>query len=230
MSQPDPIAPKSQSPSFPGLDAFFPQRAPRAVNLSLAGHLLLLAWLLHSPNPIYIKPSSVMHGDGGKAMTEIYWPNPSAATQDELVATRPRLTLPKVSDQQKRREEEHAKLAEEALEARRARQEPMAGTAFGSLSYGETTGQEVRPALRVFGSEPHVDRDELNGAVGNVIIELTIDEQGNIVSRTVLQSMGPMIDNRVLAALNNWRFKPATRDGVPIPSKQDVYYHFPPLR
>jgi hypothetical protein len=26
--------------------------------------------------------------------------------------------------------------------------------------------------------------------------------------------------------LENWRFRPATRDGVAIPSKQDVYFHF----
>jgi len=40
--------------------------------------------------------------------------------------------------------------------------------------------------------------------------------------------MGPAIDGKVLAALESWRFHPATRDGVPIPSKQDVVYHFKP--
>jgi hypothetical protein len=44
----------------------------------------------------------------------------------------------------------------------------------------------------------------------------------------VVQSLGPAIDAKVLAALENWRFRPATRDGVPIPSKQDVVYHFKP--
>jgi hypothetical protein len=44
----------------------------------------------------------------------------------------------------------------------------------------------------------------------------------------VLQSLGAAIDNKVLAALENWHFRPATRNGVAIPSKQDVYYHFKP--
>jgi len=44
----------------------------------------------------------------------------------------------------------------------------------------------------------------------------------------VVQSLGPAIDGKVLAALENWHFHPATRDGVPIASKQDVVYHFKP--
>jgi hypothetical protein len=40
--------------------------------------------------------------------------------------------------------------------------------------------------------------------------------------------MDPAIDEKVLAALESWHFHPATRDGIPIPSKQDVHYHFKP--
>ena len=77
--------------------------------------------------------------------------------------------------------------------------------------------------------EPLVSPDDLRGgSEGNVVIEITIDEAGNIVNKTVVQSLGPAIDAKVLAALENWHFHPATRDGVPIPSKQDVVYHFKP--
>jgi hypothetical protein len=47
------------------------------------------------------------------------------------------------------------------------------------------------------------------------------------VQKIVIQSLGPAVDQKVLAALENWRFTPASKNGVPIPSKQDVYYHFP---
>jgi len=88
---------------------------------------------------------------------------------------------------------------------------------------------EIRPALPVTTSEPLVSPEELHGLTeGNVVVEITIDENGNIVSRTIVQSLGPAIDEKVLAALDNWHFRPATRDGVPIPSKQDVVYHFKP--
>jgi TonB family protein len=106
---------------------------------------------------------------------------------------------------------------------------PFAGSPYGSLSEGPSAGEEIRPALPAVTSEPHVDPDELRGvAEGNVVVEIVIDERGAIVRKSVVQSMGPAIDAKVLAALENWRFRPATRDGVPIPSKQDVVYHFKP--
>jgi hypothetical protein len=47
-----------------------------------------------------------------------------------------------------------------------------------------------------------------------------------IVNKTVLQSLGPKLDEKVLVALDNWHFHPATRNGAPIPSKQDAIFHF----
>jgi periplasmic protein TonB len=106
---------------------------------------------------------------------------------------------------------------------------PSAGSPYGSLSDGADTGHEIRPALPAVTSEPLVSAEDLRGgAEGNVVIEITIDEAGNIVNKAVVQSLDPTIDAKVLAALENWRFRPATRDGVPIPSKQDVVYHFKP--
>ena len=62
---------------------------------------------------------------------------------------------------------------------------------------------------------------------GDEIIEITIDAQGNVVQKIVISSLSSVVDAKVLAALENWHFLPATRFGVPIPSKQDVHYHFP---
>ncbi len=61
---------------------------------------------------------------------------------------------------------------------------------------------------------------------GKEVIEITIDERGEIVRKTVLQSLGPEIDEKCLAALENWHFQPATHNGVPIPSKQDAIFPF----
>jgi hypothetical protein len=38
--------------------------------------------------------------------------------------------------------------------------------------------------------------------------------------------MGPKLDEKFLAALENWHFQPATRNGVAIASKQDAIFHF----
>jgi protein TonB len=61
---------------------------------------------------------------------------------------------------------------------------------------------------------------------GNVVVEITIDERGEIVGKSVLESAGAALDHKVLAALENWHFHPATRNGVAIASKQDAIFHF----
>jgi outer membrane biosynthesis protein TonB len=38
--------------------------------------------------------------------------------------------------------------------------------------------------------------------------------------------LGAEIDNKCLAALENWRFQPATQNGSPIASKQDAIFPF----
>ena len=109
--------------------------------------------------------------------------------------------------------------------------QPPAGSLYGSLSYGQSDGTEVRPAIRVSGSEPAVYPWDLgNAPEGNIIVEVTIDERGNIINKTVLQSLNPTIDHKVLAALEDWHFIPALRDGDAISSKQDIYYHYPVRR
>jgi TonB family protein len=91
------------------------------------------------------------------------------------------------------------------------------------------SGEEVRPALPVVSPDPIVASAELDGLQGDVVVEVTIDEKGNIVQKVVIQSLAPTVDDKVLEALENWRFRPATRNGIAIPSKQDVFYHFPRL-
>jgi TonB family protein len=100
---------------------------------------------------------------------------------------------------------------------------------YGSMTTGNTSGDDVRPALPVTARDPVVGMADFGGhAEGSVVVEITIDAQGNIVDKMVLQSMGPAIDGKVLAALDEWHFLPAKRNGIAIPSKQDVYYHFKP--
>jgi TonB family protein len=58
-------------------------------------------------------------------------------------------------------------------------------------------------------------------------VEVTIDEQGTVTETRLLQSLKPDIDEKVVATVRNWRFKPATVDGVAISSRQDVHFHYP---
>lgn len=211
---------------FAQLNAATPKRTAALKFVSLALHLFFLAWLVHSPAPIFIAPSSVTRGDGGTTVTRIYFGGRTGVTQDRV----PPLVLPREARNEKihRLEPLPAKkqTGNETTAAVRANEGP-AGSPYGSISYGSVFGLEVRPALPIVSPDPVIGSELLDGMTGDEIIEITIDEQGNIVTTRVLQSLGPQVDQRVLAALLQWHFSPATRNGVPIPSKQDVHYHLP---
>lgn len=211
---------------FVQLHAASPRRAGISKAFSLAFHLLFLAWLVHSPAPIFVAPSAVTRGNRGTTATRLYFGGRSGITQDRVAPLQPphaaanrRLHLLPALRAKKQ-------AGNETTAALRADEGP-AGSPYGSISYGSILGLEVRPALPIVYPDPVLGSDVLSGLVGDEIIEVTIDEQGNIIATRILQSLGPQVDQRVLAALAQWRFSPATKNGVPIPSKQDVHYHFP---
>ena len=56
--------------------------------------------------------------------------------------------------------------------------------------------------------------------MGVVILETVIDEQGNVTDAKVLKGLPMGLDRQAVEAVKTWKFKPATRDGRPVP----VYY------
>jgi TonB family protein len=202
-----------------------PKRQAVSLSFSLALHFLFLGWLLHSPAAIFVAPASVAKGESGSSLTRIYFGGDIGVTQEQPT---PHLTLPRPAKTiSPHRLEPPAAKREAGNEIASIRPSgPAAGSLYGSLSYGTLTGPEIRPALPIVSPDPVFGSDSA-GLVGDVVVEITIDEQGAIVQKTVLQSLGPAVDSRVLAALEKWQFTPASKNGVPIPSKQDVYYHFP---
>jgi TonB family protein len=216
---------------------------PAAFCVSAAVHCLFVLWLLHKPSPSIVAPAFVANGDHGTQIAHLYWPSQRSLMANDVSPG----TAAESSQQQLdshltwKRHTKTAKSAKpdlprpkigtdaETTTPGQAAQVHAAGSPLGTVLEGPVTGEEVRPALPVVSPDPAVATIELNGLQGDVVVEVTIDEQGNIVQKVVIQSLAPAIDGKVLEALENWRFRPATRNGVAIPSKQDVYYHFPRL-
>jgi TonB family protein len=205
--------------------------------ISIILHCAFLAWLIHSPKPIFVAPSSVARGQGGTRVTRVYWPgrpHDAGPGEPELaapVSLRRKDALARLEWAQpprsgRGRSVPPAQVAQNS-DAKENNTGVSAGSAFASHSEGPLAGADVRPALPIRGSDPQVFPWEMREE-GDVVIEITIDEAGNIVEKKVLHSMSPSIDEKVLVALESWHFHPATRDGIPIPSKQDVHYHFKP--
>jgi TonB family protein len=209
---------------------------------SLALHGLLFAWLLHSPDPQLLMPVSIARGHDGKVVTQLYWPSrsPDDSTTSSFdsasqVYRHQRLAHDKLvwKPGAKPAMQQHAPLAPYSAEdnSKVATLSHLghgapAGLPYGSLPGGPVYGDEIRPALPISTADPVVYPWERPDSEGKVVIEITIDDRGEIVRKTVLQSLGPSIDNKCLAALESWRFTPATHNGSPIASKQDAIFPF----
>jgi TonB family protein len=210
---------------------------------SMALHGLVLAWLLRAPEPMLLNPQSVALGQKGTSVTRLYWssksPDDSAHSSSDRATQRykherlgQKLTWnspPKVAKLPTpttplARAEEQDNSQTQTLSA--LGHGAQAGAPYGTLSQGQLYGDEIRPALPIATSDPVVYPWQLPTAPGNEVIEITIDERGEITKKTVLQSLGSDIDTKCLAALENWHFHPATRNGAPIASKQDAIFPF----
>jgi len=62
------------------------------------------------------------------------------------------------------------------------------------------------------------------------LIEVAIDENGRVTSATVQQSVHPLYDQKLLAMARTWKYKPATRNGIPTASIKVVEIRLQPSR
>ena len=100
-------------------------------------------------------------------------------------------------------------------------------TAASSQGNNALGAGSVTVALATFFPWPRPDLSILpHGTRGDVVVDITIDQEGKIVETQVAQSMGPAIDSSVLSTIQNWTFKPATKGGVAVPSEQELLFHF----
>ncbi len=205
---------------------------------------MILAWLLHAPEPRLLNPNSIALGENGKSVTRLFWssktPDDSTHSSSDLATQRYKhqrlgqkltwkappksspLQMPQTAPFARAEEQDNAKTQTLSALGHGA----QAGQTYGTLRAGQLYGDEVRPALPAATSDPVVYPWQLPTSPGNEVIEITIDERGEITNNTVLQSLGPEIDAKCLAALENWHFHPATRNGSPIASKQDAIFPF----
>jgi protein TonB len=198
-----------------------------SVCVSSAIHLLIVIILCWPTAPVFVKPVLVARGEGGSATPSsvvLYVPNDLEITASN---SPPLLSLP-VMAHKKPQKTKLRKRSNVIEEAEKTPKPAEVGSENGSAYDGLASGDEVKPALPVAFQDLKIPRSELpSGIQGDVIVEITIDAQGAVVEERLLQGLGHGVDDRVIAVLRDWRFHPATRNGVAIPSKHDVHFHFP---
>jgi TonB family protein len=74
----------------------------------------------------------------------------------------------------------------------------------------------VSPATPIRQEVPRVPVQLVNQTRERGILDVTIDEQGRVISAVIRLSLHPIYDSQVLVAAREWRYQPATLNGRPV--------------
>jgi outer membrane biosynthesis protein TonB len=86
---------------------------------------------------------------------------------------------------------------------------------------------DARPAFPVFSPHPPVnDRSLLPPTEQKIVVDVKLDELGQVVSETLVKGMGNRLDKIVLDIALTWRFQPATLNGKPVASEAELIFPF----
>lgn len=78
-------------------------------------------------------------------------------------------------------------------------------------------GGEVAPPVRVFGpAPPYTEEARQSRVQGVVILEAIIDAMGNVGDVKVLKGLPFGLTEQAVQTAEEWKFKPATRNGTPV--------------
>ena len=119
-----------------------------------------------------------------------------------------------------------------ALETLRAHAaQATAGLMLGMkqrLIYGFSTNH-YDLAVQTVGEIPKIAADDLPPRFEQyLIVEVTIDIDGRVADARFTAGMAtPKIEKTLLAAIKEFKYTPAKRDGTPIPCQVDIVIHIP---
>jgi protein TonB len=90
----------------------------------------------------------------------------------------------------------------------------LGGTGAGPLR----VGGDVKPPQVIFRVEPPYTEPARRSRVqGVVILEAIIDREGNVTDVRVLKPLPDGLDEAARQAVLQWKFKPGTKNGEPVP-------------
>lgn len=97
------------------------------------------------------------------------------------------------------------------------------GTGGGPFRPG--SGIEPPRLLREIKAD-YTDEARRRGVTGDVVLEIVVRRDGSVGDITVLKGLGSGLDQRAVAAVRQWRFAPARRQGAPVDVIVEVAVEF----
>jgi TonB family protein len=85
----------------------------------------------------------------------------------------------------------------------------------------------IAPEVVEYTTPPlYSDEARQRGVEGVVVVHARIDAAGHVRQTSVIRGLGFGLDQNALVALRQWRFRPGTRNGVPIETDIDIEIEF----
>lgn len=98
-----------------------------------------------------------------------------------------------------------------------------------SVAGNGSDAENTTPAFPVFSPHPAVrDRSLLPASERQVVVDVQLNAGGEVVSANLVRGIGNDLDRIVLDIVKTWRFQPATVDGKPVASEDEVIVPFSP--
>lgn len=103
---------------------------------------------------------------------------------------------------------------------------PHHGDGSGKALAGNGTDNlDMTPAFPVYSPHPPIkDRALLPQAAEKIVVDVDVDEMGQVVKETLVKGLGNQLDQMVLGIVKTWRFEPAKINGKPVASEAEVIF------
>jgi len=190
----------------------------RWASASAALHLALLAALLYT-RPLILTKVDLPGDRNGHIILLSYNPGSSVAPST-LPSAKPAKPLPPAPIKS------HTLTAPTPAQPAPPATTPSANTDPNPGADGLGDG-DIKIALELAHPYPKPDLSKLpSGTRGDVIVDIVIDKTGHIASFTLTHGLGHGVDETVLATIQQWNFQPATRNGQPVASEQELLFHY----
>ena len=96
-----------------------------------------------------------------------------------------------------------------------------------ALSGNGSDAQDIHPAFPVFSPHPPVsDRSLLPSSEQKIVVDVSVDAFGQVVSENLVRGLGNKLDKIVLETVKTWRFQPATLNGKPVATEAELIFPF----
>lgn len=103
---------------------------------------------------------------------------------------------------------------------------PHHGDGPGKAQFGNGPDSiDMTPAFPVFSPHPPIhDRSLLPVSEQKIVVDVDVDEVGQVVKETLVKGIGNQLDGMVLDIVKTWRFQPAKINGKPVASEAEVIF------